>query len=545
MTFLHSARTEGLSRPSVITAASCWMLLVCNVTFWNRLIDGREPGRPDELLFLAATAVLLLLMLNAVIGVLAVGRLLRPVLIVFVLIAAAGSAFVDRYGVLIDRDMVQNVFETDVAESRELMDPRLLGWMLLAGGLPALCIARLRLRPEPPGRTLRRHLCFVVANLAGATGLFVLFSAEYASEIRGDRALRYQFNPLNAIYATARALRPQRPAPVPVPIGADARRPPARAGAGPNVFVLVVGETARAVDFSLNAHERPTNPRLEAADVVYFTQVSACGTSTAVSLPCMFSGLGRSAYDESAARARENLLDVLARTGLDVLWLDNNSGCKGVCARVRTELLSASADARYCRDGECHDGILVERLRTLLAGIERDSVIVLHQKGSHGPAYWRRYPPAFERFTPVCRSINLDDCSPESLHNAYDNTILYTDHVLAEIIDSLRAAPGLGGAAMLYVSDHGESLGEAGIYLHGAPRAIAPAVQYEIPMIFWASSGFAGGGSDLTACLRDRAGHAYSHDNLFHSMLGVLDVSTQVYRSALDLFAPCRTGAGR
>lgn len=537
-----SASAEGRSRPFVITVVSVWMLLVCNRAFWARLLDGRDMGRPDDLLFLVSAALVLTLLLNTLSGMVAVGRLMRPVLIALLLLAAACSAFVDRYGVLIDRGMVQNVFETDAAESTELLDLRLLGWVLFAGVLPALWVARVRLRPLGLRRAVVQRTGFVVANAAGAAALFALFSAEYASEIRNDRAMRYQFNPLNAVYSTWRAAQPRRAHAATVAVGADARRVAPEGRGGPTVFVLVIGETARAVDFSLNDHDRRTNPRLEAMDVFYFSDVNACGTSTAVSLPCMFSDLGQARYSEDAMRGRENLLDVLARAGLDVVWLDNNSGCKGLCARVRSETLAVADDARHCSGGECHDGILVDRLRSHLTGLKRDTVFVLHQKGSHGPAYWRRYPPEFERFTPVCRTINLDDCTAEALHNAYDNTILYTDHVLSETIESLRRAPGLGPTAMLYVSDHGESLGETGLYLHGAPRAIAPAVQYQIPMIFWASPEFADSSGLQVACLRGRTTQALSHDNLFHSMLGALDVRTRDYRPALDLFAPCRPG---
>lgn len=537
-----SAQAEGMSRPAVITLTSAWMLLVCNRAFWARLMDGRDIGRPDEMLFMAAVALLLLMLLNLVSGVLAVGRLMKPVLIALLLLAAACSGFVDRYGVVIDRGMVHNVLETDVAESSELLDASLTGWLLFAGILPAAWVAKVRLRPSSVRRAFVRRAVFVAANGFGVSLLMALFGAGLASEIRNDRGLRHQFNPLNALYATWRHAQPRRaPADV-VVVGGDAQRVVPGDGHTPTVFVLVVGETARADDFSLAAHDRLTNPRLEEAGVFYFSEVSACGTSTAVSLPCMFSDLGRERFGEEAMRGRENLLDVLARAGLDVLWVDNNSGCKGLCARVGSEQPDAAEHPRHCRDGECHDEVLVDRLRHHLARLRRDTVVVLHQKGSHGPAYWRRYPPEFERFTPVCRTVNLDDCSLESLHNAYDNTILYTDHVLSEIIALLRQTEGLGATAMLYVSDHGESLGEKGVYLHGAPRALAPAVQYRIPMILWASPDFVTASGLRPGCLEARTRTPLSHDNLFHSMLGILDVRTAAYRAPLDLFAPCRAG---
>lgn len=539
----HSARTEGWSQFSVMAFASLWIVLLCNRAFWTRLIDGRDLTRLDDVLFVVGIGLTLAMIINVVLGVLAVGRLRRPVLIFFIVLAATTSAFVDRYGVGIDRTMVQNVFETDPAEAAELVDGPFLAWVLVVGVLPSLWLARVRVRVREGSalRTVMWRSGFVVVNLIGAVLLFAIFSAEYASVIRNDRGLRYQFNPLNAVYSTFRYVQPKQTTPSTVHVGLDASRPEVRRGlTSPSIFVLVVGETARVTDFSLEGHERRTNPQLEAADVLSFDNVTSCGTSTAVSLPCMFSDLGQRSYSEEAFRGRENLLDVLARAGLDVVWLDNNSGCKKLCDRVESQNLAKETDPRFCRDGECFDEILVDRLRTRLSDLKRDTVFVLHQKGSHGPAYWRRYPPEFEFFRPVCQTINLDDCSADSLHNAYDNTILYTDHVLARIIETLKESPNVGASSMLYVSDHGESLGEAGIYLHGAPRSIAPEVQFQIPMIFWASSSFLKDQRLSMECLQAQASRTLSHDNLFHSVLGALDVRTFAYKTDLDLFAPCR-----
>lgn len=537
----HSARAEGWSQFSVTALVSLWIVFLCNRAFWARLIDGRDLTRLDEVLFVVGIGLTLTMILNVVMGVLAVGRLRLPVLICFVVLAAATSTFVDRYGIGIDKAMIQNVFETDTAEAVELVDGPFLAWLIVMGALPSLWLAKARIRKTSALRGILGRLGFVGANAVGAVVLFAIFSAEYASVIRNDRGLRYQFNPLNAIYSTYRYAQPKPSAPTVVHVGLDASRPEARRDStGPTVFVLVVGETARAVDFSLEGHDRRTNPQLEAAGVLYFDDVSSCGTSTAVSLPCMFSDLGQQSYSEEAFRGRENLLDVLARTGLDVVWLDNNSGCKKLCDRVESEDLAKETDPRFCRDGECFDEILVDRLQARLASLKRDTIFVLHQKGSHGPAYWRRYPSEFELFTPVCKTVNLDDCSADSLHNAYDNTILYTDHVLARVVETLKDAPGISASSMLYVSDHGESLGEAGIYLHGAPRSIAPEVQFQIPMIFWASPGFLKDQRLSMACLLGQTSRTLSHDNLFHSVLGVLDVRTFAYSPDLDVFAPCR-----
>jgi lipid A ethanolaminephosphotransferase len=199
------------------------------------------------------------------------------------------------------------------------------------------------------------------------------------------------------------------------------------------------------------------------------------------------------------------------------------------------------AGNQWCVADECYDERLLERLPDMIREAKDDMVIVLHQKGSHGPAYYKRYPAAFQRFTPVCETIEMDKCSSEAIVAAYDNTILYTDHFLNQTIELLKASAASESinTAMLYFSDHGESLGEHNMYLHGAPYMFAPAEQREVPFMMWLSDGYKSRYRIDQACLVSRAGQSYSHDNIFHSVLGMLSIKTSVYRPTLDLFAPC------
>ncbi|HEU5162114.1 MAG TPA: sulfatase-like hydrolase/transferase, partial [Thermoanaerobaculia bacterium] len=300
----------------------------------------------------------------------------------------------------------------------------------------------------------------------------------------------------------------------------------------PVLFVIVVGEKARAAEFWLDGYNRETNPDLRQDKVINFPHVDACATSTADSLPCMFSSFAKSDFDAEKGRRYESLLDVVQHAGMRVIWRDNNSGCKHVCDGVVTQLLDKEQIAGVCQGGECFDEVLLEGWDELAAG-DDNLLVVLHQKGSHGPAYYKRYPKEFERFTPACKSEDFDQCTQEEIRNAYDNSILYTDHVLGQVIARLAASRDRD-TAMLYVSDHGESLGENGLYLHGLPMAIAPDTQKHVPMVLWMSPGFASrfeiDAEELTA----RASRPYSHDNLFHSVLGILDIRTRVYDPALD-----------
>jgi lipid A ethanolaminephosphotransferase len=259
----------------------------------------------------------------------------------------------------------------------------------------------------------------------------------------------------------------------------------------------------------------------------------------------MFSSLGRADYDEARIRGGESLVQLLARAGMRVVWLDNQSGCKGVCDGVETADLSSGTDPALCPDGHCHDEVLVRRLREVAdaqpAGDTRDLVVVLHQLGNHGPAYYKRHPPAFTRFTPECTRAELRDCSREEIVNAYDNAIAYTDHVLASAIDVLDRRRDRFDVGLIYVSDHGESLGEKGLYLHGMPYAIAPAEQLSVPMVWWfGGTGVRAWGGVDEACLRRRAAEPAHHDNLFHSVLGLMGVETPRYLAERDLTSGCR-----
>jgi lipid A ethanolaminephosphotransferase len=381
----------------------------------------------------------------------------------------------------------------------------------------------------------------VLAAFAIAIFAFLGISRDLTSFMRNEREARYLITPGNFIYGLtvnslhrvedARVTREQ--------VGGDAHFIRVSNAARSRVLVLVIGETARAANFSLLGYPRETNPELAKADIVAFSDVTSCGTSTEVSVPCMFSPYGREHYDERRIRNSEGLLDVLARAGYAVKWLDNQSGCKRVCKGAGVEF------EKTCKAGECHDEILVRRLSDELSHVEGNTVFVLHMMGNHGPAYFRRYPAEFRRFLPDCETAELRDCTREQVVNAYDNAILYTDHVLASVITTLKDDPYRIDSAMIYVSDHGESLGEHGLYLHGIPYSIAPELQTHVPMLVWVSRQMSATGDVDVSCLRGKAHDALSHDNLFHSVLGLMDVSTAAYLPARDIFDGCRGGVAR
>ena len=528
-----------------------WLAGPGNLPLWQRILF-QEDTQGHRLLLVASFCVVIAGLIAALLSLLSWRRVLRPVATVLILVTAFNSYFMWQYGVVIDSTMLANVANTDAREVADLLSWRLLATLLIVAGPALWWIWRRPLATRHWGPQLGRNAVGLLTALGLVVGAGLVGYQGLASLMRNHKDLRYMINPLNSVYAATR-LATHRASAMAVslqPVGTDATLGASYGGqARPPLLVFVVGETARAQNWGLNGYARPTTPALArwqaGGDLVNHSQVSSCGTNTQVSLPCMFSPLSRKEGGDEAV-AHENLLDVLHRAGLAVLWLDNQSGCKGVCDRVPHVAVSESPDPALCGDGECFDEIMLKGLDQRIAALDpqrraRGVVLVMHQMGSHGPAYYKRTPESRKPFQPECRSNTLSDCPPEQLVNAYDNTIAYTDHFLDRTLEWLKAQ-ATGGhfdTGLVYVSDHGESLGENGLYLHGVPYAFAPEQQTRVPMVTWLSPGLQQRTGVRPDCLRQRSAEPLSHDHLFHSVLGVMDVTTGVRQRDLDLFAPC------
>lgn len=538
---------------SLLVAAALWIATVGNWPLWRAVLALPEFAGAGGVMFALVFAGMVAALTVGLLALVAWPRMLKPVLTMALLASAAGAHFMGMYGVVIDSSMMINVLQTDIRETRDLINLWLLLSLVVIGVIPAALVWRIRLGVRGWGRQWLLNVGAAVLALLMVGALFFVVSADFSAAMRNHKNLRFMINPWNSVYATAMVVRESqaRPKGPPVPIGLDARVMPRSDGTKPPLMVLMVGETARADHFELNGYARATNPRLSARpDVLSFRRVMSCGTSTAASLPCMFSPLGRDGY-EARDHDTENLLDVLARAGLAVLWLDNQAGCKGVCDRVSaadahtTPMGAPAIPEGLCRGEECFDEVMLHGLDARVAALPaaaraKGVVLVLHQMGSHGPAYHLRTPEAHKPFQPECLTNALQQCPPQALINTFDNTIAYTDAVVAQTIDWLKQQSSRYDTALLYVSDHGESLGEKGIYLHGLPYAIAPDAQKHVPLITWVSSARSAAlGLDL-GCLRQRLDEPLSHDNLFHSVLTLAGVRSAEYREAQDFLAPCR-----
>ena len=544
---------RGALRPATaIILAALWIASIANLALWRALAGLPELANGRGLAFGIGFGVMIAAAHVALLSLLAWRWTLKPALALFLLSAAGGAYFMLSYGVVIDRTMMVNVLLTDTREARELLSWRLLGALLLLGVLPLALLWRTPLRWATPLRQAGHNAILLVAACALLAGAGGLFFQDLSATMRNHTQLRYLINPLNSFYAIAIMGRKpiQRSGVAVAPLGEDAHLPALAAGARPPLVIMVLGETARADHLGLNGYARDTTPRLAQERVVSLRNVWSCGTNTAASVPCMFSNLGREAFENRQTNT-EGLVDVLQRAGLAVLWLDNQAGgCKGVCDRVpKVDYRQLQATApELCADDECFDEIMLRGLHERIAQLPaerraRGVVVFMHQMGSHGPAYYKRTPAGFKKFMPECTTNALQQCPREQVVNAFDNTILYTDHFLASAIDWLKQRDNQWAPAMVYLSDHGESLGENNLYLHGLPYRFAPDVQKHVPWIFWLSPTFEQQSGVKLDFLARQQGEKLSHDHYFHSTLGLLGVQTQVHDPARDVFTSCRAGA--
>lgn len=542
---LRRQLTDGIACPgpvhfSAITAV-IWVAFY-NSTFWQLTGTAMWHGGTGSILFMATLAVLLVVMQTTLLLMLVTARAMKMAVSALFVVAALSSYFCGAYGVIFNQDMMRNVFQTDAAEVGGLMTAAMLWHLFALGIVPAILVQRVKFPVQDWKRQLRARGGFLaVAWLAVIAGLFST-PADYAVFLRQHKPLRYTIVPaaplISSIGLLSASVRDTRTGPLLNPGGSV--RHVGTSHTRPLVLLLVVGETARAADFELGGYQRETNPHLESVDgLTYFDHATSCGTATAISVPCMFSPLRRRDFDVDNAGRYVNLLDTLVAAGFDVQWWDNNAGCKGVCARIKTVEYAQRRNAQSCPHSYCFDAVMLDDLARELDGVQHDTVIVFHQIGSHGPAYAERYPPQFEIFKPACRTSELSQCTIDEVRNAYDNTIAYTDYVLSRQIALLNAASDRADTMLIYASDHGESLGERGIYLHGMPYAFAPDEQKQVPLLIWTSAAFRARQRLDQNCFQKNAHAPVSHDNLYDTVLGAAGLRNDVYNRKADLLADC------
>jgi len=523
--------------------ASLLFTLAYNGAFWSALTSERNWSSVDTWYLVFFTGVLIT-GLQWLLFLLVLNRwTAKPLLILLAMLTAPAVYFMTHYGVPLNKSMLQNLLETDIREASEFLDWKLLLYLLGYGILPSLVLWNIEIihSGKMQAAAISRAGFILAALLMIGIGVWPIMN-QLVPAMREHKELRFLITPSNYLVSMGEALADLRQTRSNQPlltIARDAHRNKNTTTAKPKAFILVIGETVRADNWGLNGYARQTTPELAALEVINFRDVTSCGTDTATSLPCMFSIQGRHNFDAGLIHDSESLLHVMNRTGITVYWRENQAGCKGVCDSFLVENLSSESDPSLCNGERCFDGILLRGIKEKIEFARGDVLIVLHMLGNHGPAYYQRYPEEFRRFTPTCDTTDLASCSRVALINTYDNAILYTDHVLAKLIADLKGIT-THDTGMLYVSDHGESLGENNLYLHGIPHVFAPREQTHVPMIMWISPDFMADQQLDGACLdRLASTQAVSHDYLIHTLLQLFDIQTMSYEPALDLTATC------
>ncbi len=474
--------------------------------------------------------------------------LFRIVMTILLLTGSLVSFYAVKYGIIFDSSMMNNLLQTNLAEAKSYLNWYSGTVFLLFGVLPTIILWSVRIKwSRTCWRGLaERGLIFSIALLI-LGGIYLAYYQNYASIGRNNPILRKELSPYNYLYSFYKVVKHtyfDKPIPF-LKLAEDAQidNPEER----PELFVVVIGETARAQNFPQNGYERNTTPFTEHIDnLTFFQHVRSCGTATAVSLPCMFSAMSRQDYDEKRAVNSSSIADILMYAGYHVTWFDNDGGCKGVCDRIPhvKDLQNIPKNHAYCNSDSCYDEVLLPLLQQRLAEAthhKQSTIVFLHLMGSHGPTYYQRVPHRDKKFKPACERADIENCSLDEIRNSYDDTLVYSDKILAQVISILTPYAQDFGTGLVYISDHGESLGEYGMFLHGTPYAFAPEFQTRVPMMTWFSSSFIADHQLDLKCLQQRAQQEeFSHDNFYHSILGILDVNTSYYESEMDIFRQCR-----
>lgn len=518
-----------VSQSAIIIITALFLVLFDNVSFFSNVVKI-YPFTLSNTLFLISLVFLLFAFIILILTIVSYKHTIKPALITVLLISSVTSYFMNSYNIVIDENMIRNTLQTNFSEALDLLNIKLVIYLILLGVAPSYFIYKVNIKELSFKSALLSKVKIILISVITIGLIIFSFSKYYASFIREHKTLRLYSNPVFYIYSTGKYISssikikdlPFRH------IGKDAKKD--KADIKRELVILVVGETVRADRFSLNGYHKKTNPLLEKENIISFKNMSSCGTSTAVSVPCMFSKFTREEYSAEKGQTYENVLDVLSHAGVNILWRDNNSGSKGVALRVPQENYQTKKLNTIC-DTECRDEGMLVGLQDYINRQQGDMLIVLHQMGNHGPAYYKRYPKEFERFTPTCKDKNLQNCTQEQISNSYDNAIVYTDYFLSKAIQLLKNNSDKYETALLYVSDHGESLGENGIYLHGLPYFIAPEAQTHVASFLWA-------GKQMKIDwekLKHKENHPASHDNLFHMLLGLFEVKTHDYNKNMDI----------
>lgn len=433
----------------------------------------------------------------------------KSLLVIFFNINAIAVYFVNTYSVIIDESMMSNVINTNFEESSSFFSFKLILYLIFLGILPSIYIvkvktfkANLKQFSVTISLTLLFILILVFAN--ASNWLWI----DKNSKTLGGLAMPWSYSVNTGLFYAHKHKKNQKEIILPNATITNNEK---------TIVVLVIGESARSQNFSLYGYKKNTNPLLSKRENLYHFDANSSATYTTEGVKCILA-------HKYTSDLYEILPNYLYRNNVEVFWRTTNSGEPPVHIQYyqnRNDLMP------YCKGEMCnYDEVLLAGLKEqILASKKNKILVVLHTSTSHGPTYSKKYPPQFETFKPVCNSVELGNCSHSELINAYDNTIIYTDYILNELINNLQQLKGYK-STMIFVSDHGESLGENNLYTHGLPLSIAPKEQYEIPFIVWVS--------DSSKVLKPNKILSQSH--VFHSVLNFLSIQSPIYDESMNIY---------
>ncbi|WP_028863910.1 phosphoethanolamine transferase [Psychromonas aquimarina] len=545
MNKIKSLINKEYSPTSLVFAAALYFTFVLNFPLLEKILSILTELQPFNITFALSITFFLLAALNFIFNLFNWPYIIKPFLAVLITLSSVLNYAMYHYGVIFDQSMIENVFETDPSEAGSYFSIASLAWVLALGIIPSFLILKVKLKTYPSLlKALLSKVITLVSSFAVISAVLFIFYKDFSSVGRNNMYLRNMIIPTYFVYSLEKHTRlTYFTAPVEYEqIGLDAKQVvPATDNGKPTLFVFLLGETARSANYELNGYPRETNKYTKKNNVLSFQDVSSCGTSTAVSVPCMYSVMDRLDYSKQTAVNQDNFMDIMQRAGVSLYWKENDGGDKGAALRIPNMTVDRSQVNEFCDGKTCHDMSLLENFESEVDAMQGNKFITLHLIGSHGPTYYKRYPQEFQTFMPDCRKSDIENCTTEEIVNTYDNSILYTDYVINEMIKKLQAYSEQYNTALFYVSDHGESLGENGLYLHGTPYSLAPDYQTKVPMMIWFSEGFKEAKGIDSLCLAEQAQtQSFSHDNIFHSMLGIMGISTEVYNQEQDIFHSCR-----
>ncbi|MDE1329778.1 phosphoethanolamine transferase [Vibrio aestuarianus] len=544
----RSFKGINLSYVGISFCLALYFVVIVNLPVYSALSDVLNKLDGVKIGFVISIPIFFLATFNFLFNLFSWPWLTKPFFALLILLSAAVSYAGFNYGTLFDSDMIANIIETDSSEANSYFSLYSLVWMIGMGIIPALLLIITPIQKNKSFFNLiLRKLTSMAISLVVIGTVAMMYYQDYASVGRNNSYLRQLIIPTQLVYSIGKYVhRTYLATPIIYrEIGLDAKQMPQALSAAtdkPTLVVFVLGETARSQNYQLNGYNRPTNSYTKALDVISFQDISSCGTATAVSVPCMFSSFTRDNYSRQAADNQDNFLDILKRAQVGLFWIENDGGDKNVAKNIDKIEIDRSRVDEQCNGQTCYDMAMLENFEKNIDKMQGNRMLLMHLIGSHGPTYFQRYPQNKKVFQPDCPRADIENCTVEQIINTYDNTILYTDYVIAQTIEKLKTLEDKYNTALIYISDHGESLGENGLFLHGMPYGLAPEYQTQVPMMFWTSPGFEREKSLNTTCLRNNAQQkTYSQDNLFHSMLGIMDITTEVYNPHMDLFANCRS----